>query len=144
MAENKTKPTGASVEGYLDAIKDEIRRKDCDFQVKLMTKITGSGPQMWGPSIVGFGHYRYKYESGREGEACVAGFSSRKPDLTVYLVDSGRKQDALLAKRGKHKMGKACLYIRRLSDVDIKVLEQLVAESVAEIKRRYGSAEGDA
>ena len=71
MAENKTKPTRASVEGYLDAIEDETRRKDCDFLVKLMTKITRSGPQMWGPSIVGFGHYRYKYESGREGEACV-------------------------------------------------------------------------
>ena len=138
MAKTKTKATNASVDAYLDAIKDETRRKDCDFLVKLMTKITGQTPTMWGLSIVGFGSYHYKYESGHEGDACVTGFSSRKPDLSVYLVASGHRQDELLSKLGKHKMGKACLYIRKLSDIDTKVLEQLVSDSVAEVKRRYG------
>ena len=138
MAKTKTKATNASVDAYLDAIKDETRRKDCDFLVKLMSKITGQTPTMWGLSIVGFGSYHYKYESGHEGDACVTGFSSRKPDLSVYLVASGPRQDELLSKLGKHKMGKACLYIRKLSDVDTKVLERLVSGSVAEVKRRYG------
>jgi hypothetical protein len=138
MAKTKTKATGASVEAYLDAIKDEVRRKDCDFLVKLMKKITGQPPKMWGPSIVGFDSYHYRYESGHEGDACVAGFSSRKPDLTVYVLASGPGQEELLSRLGKHKMGKACLYIRRLSDVDTKVLERLISGSVAEVKRRYG------
>ncbi len=139
MAENKTKPTGASVESYLGAIEDATRRKDCDFLVKLMTKVTRSPATMWGPTIVGFGSYHYTYESGREGDACVTGFSSRKLDLTVYLTASSPEQEALLAKLGKHRMTKACLYIRRLSDVDTQVLEQLVAGSVAEVRRRYPS-----
>jgi hypothetical protein len=92
---------------------------------------------MWGPSIVGFGSYHYRYESGREGDSCLAGFSSRKGDISLYLAGGFPGRDALLAKLGKHKMGKGCLYVRRLSDVDLKVLEQLVIESIAEMKRRY-------
>jgi hypothetical protein len=93
---------------------------------------------MWGPTIVGFDSYHYRYESGHEGDACVAGFSSRKPDLTVYVLASGPGQEEFLSSLGKHKMGKACLYIRKLSDVDTKVLDRLISGSVAEVKRRYG------
>jgi hypothetical protein len=138
MSENKTTVTEASVDLYIADIKDEVRRNDCLYLIELMTRLTKHKPRMWGPSIVGFGQYRYKYESGREGESCITGFSSRKGDLSVYLVAAGTNQDDLLAKLGKHKMGKACLYIRKLSDVDADVLEQLVAESVAEVRRRHG------
>ncbi len=137
MAENKTKATNASVDDYIAAIADEERRGDCLALVKLMSHITNEKPVMWGPSIVGFGHYHYRYDSGREGDACVAGFSSRKPDISVYLTASGPHQDVLLKKLGKHKMAKCCLSIRRLSTIDMKVLEQLITESVVEIKRRY-------
>ena len=138
MAQNKTQATEASVGGYLDAIDDPSRRKDCDALVKLMSRVTKQAPKMWGPSIVGFGSYHYQYESGREGDSCLTGFSSRKPDLSVYLVAGFPGQDELLARLGKHKMGKACLYVRKLSDVDVKVLQELVAGSVAEVKRRHG------
>lgn len=141
MAANKTKPTGASVEGYIAAIDDESRRKECSALAKLMAKITKQKPKMWGASIVGFGTYRYKYESGREGESCLTGFSSRKGAISVYLIASFPGQDKLLFRLGKHKMGKACLYIRKISDVDVKVLEQLVVGSVAEVRRRYGPQE---
>ena len=138
MAENKTKAREASVESYFSTIKDEARRKDCETLAKLMTRATKQPPKMWGTSIVGFGSYHYKYESGREGDSCLTGFSSRKGDISVYLVANFPGQEELLSKLGKHKMGKGCLYIRKLSDVDLKVLEQLVARSVAERKRRYG------
>jgi hypothetical protein len=138
MAENKTKATDASVESHLAAIKNEARRGDCEALARLMTKATKQKPKMWGASIVGFGSYHYKYESGREGDSCLTGFSSRKGDISVYLVASFPGQAELLSKLGKHKMGKGCLYIRKLSDVDLKVLERLVVGSVAERKRHYG------
>lgn len=138
MADNKTKPTDASVQAYLAAIEDEGRRSDCVALASLMSEVIGEPPTMWGSSIVGFGSYHYKYDSGREGDACLCGFSSRKGDISVYLLASGAELEALLAKLGKHKMGKACLYIRRLSDVDADVLAQLVTASVAEVRRRYG------
>jgi hypothetical protein len=131
--ENKTKQTEASVEEYLANIGDETRRADCEALVKLMSGVTRKPPKMWGSSIVGFGSYHYRYASGREGDMCLAGFSSRKADLTVYVITAG--QEALLKKLGKHKVSKACLYIKRLADVDVKVLRQLVAASVAEVKR---------
>ncbi|MGE3388236.1 MAG: DUF1801 domain-containing protein [Bdellovibrionales bacterium] len=137
MAENKTKPTGASVDDYINAIENEERRDDCRTLVKLMSIVTRQKPAMWGPSIVGFGAYHYKYESGREGDSCLTGFSSRKGDISVYLVVSGSDQANLLKQLGKHKMAKACLYIRRLRDVDLKILEQLVRNSVEEVKLRY-------
>jgi len=137
MAENKTKATEASVEGYFSAIEDAARRKDCEALAELMTKATSEPPTMWGTSIVGFGSYHYRYESGREGDSCLIGFSSRKGDISVYLaIFPGH--DELLAKLGKHKMGKGCLYIRTLSDVDLTVLEQLIVGSIAERKHRYG------
>lgn len=137
MAENKTKTTEASVDDYLAAIEDEARRKDCMALAKLMTKATKYKPVMWGSSIVGFGSYHYKYESGREGDSCLTGFSPRKGDISVYLMGDYEGREELFAQLGRHKMGKACLYIRQLSDVDLKVLEQLVIGSVAEMKRRY-------
>ncbi len=137
MAENKTKATEASVESYLSAIEDEARRKDCEALAKLMTKATKAQPKMWGSSIVGFGSYHYKYESGREGDTCLTGFASRKGDISVYLVASFPGQEELLSKLGKHKMGKGCLYVRKLSDIDLRVLEKLIVGSVAERKRHY-------
>src|SRR5947207_15388621 len=108
-----------------------------------MANATKQKPKMWGASIVGFGSYHYSYESGREGDSCLTGFSSRKGDISVYLTASFPGRDELLSKLGKHKMGKACLYVRKLSDVDLNVLEQLVVGSVAETKRRYVQAQSD-
>ena len=104
---------------------------------KLMTKATKQKPKMWGTSIVGFGSYHYRYESGREGDSCLTGFSSRKSDISVYLVASFPGREELLSKLGKYKVGGGCLYIRKLSDVDLKVLERLIVGSVAERKRLY-------
>jgi hypothetical protein len=132
---NKTTLTEASVEEYIANIADEGRRADCAALAKLMSAVTRKPPKMWGTAIVGFGQYHYKYDSGREGDMCLAGFSSRKADLTVYVFTEG--QDALLAKLGKHKRSKACLYLKRLADVDEAVLKKLIAASVAEVKRRY-------
>ena len=136
-AENKTKATEASVASYLAAIEDEGRRKDCEALAKLMAKATRQKPTMWGTSIVGFGSYNYKYESGREGDSCLVGFSSRKGDISIYgLVDFPAKEK-LLAKFGKYKGAKGCLSVRRIADIDTKVLEQLIVNAVAERKRRH-------
>lgn len=137
MSENKTKASDASVDAYLEAIADPTRRTDCQALVRLMQKITGERPRMWGSSIVGFGSYHYRYESGREGDSCATGFSSRKTDISVYLTADFLGQEALLARLGKHKMGKACLAIQRLSDVDLGVQEQLVARSVEAVREQY-------
>lgn len=138
MAENKTKPTGAGVEDYIAARANEQQRSDCQELMALLKKITRQPPKMWGPSIVGYGFYRYTYESGRTGEAPLVGFAIRGRQLVVYLIAEGSRQKSLLSKLGKHKMGKVCLYFKRLADLDKSVLEQLVANSVAEVKRRYG------
>lgn len=140
MYEAKTKPTESSVSAYLDAIEDEGRRKDCKELAKLMTKVTGCKPKMWGTSIVGFDQYHYKYASGHQGDACIVGFSSRKGDLSVYMFAGYEGAEGLLAELGKHKLGKACLYLKRLSDVRMPVLEKLLARAVAEIRRRYPAA----
>jgi hypothetical protein len=142
MVENKTKATTASVAAYLAAIADEARRQDCAALAKLMTHATQQPPVLWGASIVGFGSYHYKYDSGHEGDSCLVGFSSRKGDISIYLMAGFPGRDELLARLGRHKMGKACLYVRRLGDIDPKVLEQLVVGSVSEIQRRYGPAKG--
>jgi uncharacterized protein DUF1801 len=138
MAENKTKATEASVESYLAAIGDEARRRDCEALARLMTRATKQKPKMWGTAIVGFGSYHYRYESGREGDSCLTGFSSRKSDISVYLVADFPGQKELLSKLGKHKMGGGCLHLRSLGDVDLKILEKLIAGSVAERKRLHG------
>ena len=138
MAENKTKPTDASVEDYIAARANEQQRRDCLELMALLEKVTRQPPKMWGPSMVGYCSYRYTYESGRTGEAPLAGFAIRGRELVVYLVAEGDRQKSLLSKLGKHKMGKSCLYFKRLADLDKAVLEQLVANSVAEVRRRYG------
>lgn len=142
MAEAKTKPTPVSVDGYLATKATSDQLADAKALMDLMKKVTKQAPKMWGPSIVGFGSYTYKYESGRTGESCLTGFAVRGKELVVYLVAEGQSQQDLLAKLGKHKMGKACLYFKRLADLDIKVLEALVTESVAEAKRRHAVSSG--
>jgi hypothetical protein len=130
MPDNKTKPTTVGVASFLKTLPDETRRADAKALVKLMQTATGEKPKMWGPSIVGFGSHHYRYESGREGDTPLAGFSPRKAATTIYglgLADS----EALLAKLGKHTTGKGCLYIKKLADVDQKVLEALIVKSVA-------------
>ena len=138
MAENKTKFTDASIEDYIASRANEQQRSDCLELMALFKKVTRHSPRMWGPSIVGYGSYRYTYESGRTGEAPLAGFAIRGRELVVYVVAEGDKQKSLLSKLGKHKMGKVCLYFKQLADLDRSVLERLVVGSVADLKRRYG------
>jgi hypothetical protein len=134
--ELKTRPTGQSVEAFLDAVPDAARRADCAWLLAAMRRATGAEPRMWGPSIVGFGVYRYKYESGREGEWPVIGFSPRRQDLSVYIMPGFERFGALLDKLGRHRTGKSCLYLKRLADVDTAVLEQLIARSVSAMARQ--------
>jgi hypothetical protein len=138
MHENKTKITTASPAAYIEAIKDDERKKDCKALSKIMTKVTGEKPKMFGTSIVAFGKYHYKYASGHEGDSCLTGFSSRKAEISVYLMQfPGR--DKLEAKLGKHKSGKGCLYIKKMSDVDPAVLEKMIDASVAYVRKTYPS-----
>jgi hypothetical protein len=137
MAENKTKPTAASVSSYIASKANERQQADCRVLMAMFKNITGKSPRMWGPSIVGYGSQRYTYESGRTGEVPLACFAIRGRDLVVYLYAEGRKQKALLSKLGTHTMGKSCLYLKQLADVDKSVLEKLVVGSIAEFQRRY-------
>ncbi len=144
MYDAKTKPTKVGVAAHIAAIDDEARRKDCRALVALMKRITGCTPKMWGPSIIGFDQYHYRYASGHEGDSCVVGFASGKAQLSIYLLAGYETNQtrALLAQLGKHKIGKACLYIKRLSDIQMPILEILVAQSVAETRRRYPAPAG--
>jgi len=137
MAKNdlKTKVNKASVEGFLDSVEDEQKRKDCYEILKMMRQITKEEPKMWGSSIVGFGSYHYKGASGREGDWMITGFSPRKQNLTLYLMGGFDVEKDLLNKLGKHKTSVGCLYIKKLDDVDQKVLEELVTESVKKVKK---------
>jgi hypothetical protein len=143
MAENKTKPSDASVEGYIASRASEQQRVDCKELMALLKKVTRQQPRMWGPSIVGYGSYKYTYDSGRTGEAPLAGFAIRGRELVVYLLVEGEKQRSLLSKVGKHKMGKVCLYFKRLADLDKSVLEKLVVGSISEVRRRHGWRVGE-
>ena len=139
MSEAKTQPTAVGVEHYYAAITDGARRSDCRVLTGIMQRLSGHPPVMWGTGIVGFGTYHYTYASGHEGNSCLVGYSSRKSDISVYLL-SGYESDtttALLAQLGPHKIGKACLYLRKLSDVQLPVLEQLITRSIADTKARY-------
>lgn len=131
MAQLKTQPTGASVEAYLNAVEDEKKRADSFALLQLMQEVTGEPATMWGDSIVGFGSYHYCYESGREGDWFLTGFAPRKRNLTLYIMAGFDQYDGLLARLGKHKTGKACLYINKLEDVDLDVLRELVRQSAA-------------
>ena len=134
MAEQKTKPTQASVKQFLNQVPDKERRDDCFTVAKIMEEITGDKPKMWGPSIVGFGTYRYKYASGREGDWPITGFSPRKRDLTLYMMVGFEKQTELMKQLGKHSTGKSCLYVKRLSDIHIPTLKKLIKWSIKELK----------
>jgi hypothetical protein len=138
MAEQKTKPTEVTASDFLDRIPAEKVRDDCYALIGLMKKITGAEPKMWGPSIVGFGKYHYKYDRGHEGYSCLTGFSPRKQNITLYVMPGFSGHPELLEKLGKHKSGKGCLYIKRLEDVNVNVLEELVRHSVDYLKSRYG------
>ena len=142
MTDQKTKATEASVSAYLDARATEEQRADCKVLMAMLEKVTKQGPKMWGPSIVGFGSYEYTYDSGRSGESCLAGFALRGKQTVIYLVADSKEQELLLPKLGKHTMGKSCLYFKRLGDLDLSVLEQLIAAAVIEVKRRYGAVRG--
>lgn len=137
MAENKTQPTDASVDAYIASRADDQREADCRLLMAMFKKITKQAPTMWGPSIVGYGKYRYTYESGRTGEAPLAGFAIRGRELCVYL-NCESDADELLSQLGKHRMSKSCLYFKQLADIELSVLEQLIASSIANVRRRYG------
>jgi hypothetical protein len=137
MAELKTTRNNASVSAFLDAIKDECRRADCKAVARLMQKMTGEKPKMWGTSIVGFGSYHYVYASGREGDWPITGFSPRAQALTLYIMSGFDGEPALMKKLGKYKTGKSCLYVKSLADVDVAVLEELVRRSIDFIRKKY-------
>ena len=135
MTEAKTRPTEQDVEQFLDGVADERQRRDCRAVAALMREVTGAEPRMWGDSIVGFGSYHYRYASGREGDWLLTGFSPRKQNLTLYLSYGVEQHGDLLARLGKHKVGKACLYLKRLDDVDQEALRELIRRSVEEAAR---------
>ena len=137
MSDLKTRPTDASVEAFIDAVDHPRRREDARTLLELMHRVTGEEPVMWGPSIVGYGSYHYRYASGQEADWPVVAFSPRKQNLSIYIVTGFEECDKLLSRLGKHKIGKSCLYINKLADVDLDALESLVRASVAEMKRRY-------
>jgi len=131
MPENKTKPTSASVAEFIAAVPDETRRADAKVLLKMMRQATGEKPKMWGPTIVGFGSVHYRYASGREGEMPRIAFSPRKPSSVLYGLIGFKGADSLLEKLGPHSTGKGCLYIKRLANVDLAILERLIAEATA-------------
>jgi hypothetical protein len=137
MAEIKTKPTAVAVDDFIEAVPHPQRREDARKVRAMMERLSGYPAAMWGPSIVGFGTYHYKYESGHEGDMARIGFSPRKAELVFYVLTDAEDQEARLARLGKHKTGKCCLYIKRLSDVDEAVLEELVVEALAYMREKY-------
>ena len=137
MAEAKTKPTGVSVTEFLTRVEDPQRRADSKVLVEMMSRITGEKPRMWGPTIIGFGQYHYKYASGHEGDMARIGFSPRAKEQVLYVLDGTGWEDPLLARLGKHKTGKCCLYVKRLSDVDETVLEEIAVRSWQSMNERY-------
>ncbi len=142
MAEMKTVKNDNSVENFLNKVDDENKREDSIKILQLMQEVTGEEPKMWGDSIIGFGEYHYRYASGREGNAPLVGFSPRKQNLTLYLMGcyinpDDKQYDQLFQQLGKHKTGKSCLYVNKLSDVDISVLEQLITRSFEDMQNRY-------
>ena len=138
-SDNKTRPTGASVTAFVNAVENDTRRRDARTLLAMMKKVTGEKPKMWGPSIIGFGEYHYKYESGREGDMLNVGFSPRKANMALYVMGSIAEDDPLRDRLGKYKTGKSCLYINKLEDVDLAVLEKLVAKSYKATLRKYAS-----
>lgn len=137
MAETKTRATEVSVDAFIEAVEDPIRREDAKVIRAMMERLTGEPPRMWGPSIVGFGSYDYRYDSGHEGTSCRLGFSPRKSELVLYVLTGAPEQEAQLASLGKHKTGKSCLYIKTLADVNLSVLEEITRGALAHMDERY-------
>jgi Domain of unknown function (DU1801) len=138
-SENKTRPTAVSPKKFIAALQDGPRKRDAEALLPWFEKMTGLKPRMWGPSMIGFGRYRYKYESGSEGEAMMTGFSPRKAEMVIYTMP-GYQADSMqgkLRRLGKHKLGKSCLYIKRLSDVDMDVLAEIVKDGMAYMRSHY-------
>ncbi len=140
MAEQKTKPTEQDVEAFLSAIENDQKRQDAFAILQLMQDVTGESARMWGPSMVGFGSYHYQYASGHEGDSFVTGFSPRKDNFSLYIMGGFDRYSALLEKLGKFKTGKACLYVKKLADIDLEVLQELVKQSTAYIANTYPAA----
>jgi len=138
VAELKTRKTDASVAAFLAGVKDERKRRDAQAILDLMKKVTGEEPKMWGTSIIGFGSYRYKHDSGKAGEWPVLGFSPRKQNLTMYLMDGAGRHEAALKKLGKHKTGVGCLYVTSLDDIDVNVLQGVLTASVKNTTKKKG------
>ena len=136
-SENRTQPTKVSVRSFVDGVENETRRKDARALLKIFKGVTGMSPQMWGPSLIGYGRYHYKYESGREGEMLMTGFSPRKANLVLYIMPGYLDLEEKLARLGKHKLGKACLYINKLDDVDIDVLKEIIVYGVEYMQENY-------
>jgi len=136
-AKNKTTATENSVEDFLNGVKDDQKREDSFKILEMMERLSGYEPKMWGASIVGFGEYHYKYESGREGDMCRIGFSPRAQNLTLYMITGYSEKGDELARLGKHKLGKSCLYIKRLSDVDEDVLEEMIVKDLKAMDEKY-------
>lgn len=136
-ANNKTKPTAISPTVFLKTIEPERRRKDGQVLLKFFNRVTGLKPKMWGPSIIGYGRYAYKYDSGREGEHLITGFSPRKTALTIYIMPGFSQLTSQLEKLGKHKTSKSCLYINKLTDIDMDVLETIVMHGVGYMRDNY-------
>jgi hypothetical protein len=136
MAENKTKVTEVDPHDFIKKVDGAEKQKDSEELIRMMSRATGKPPKMWGPTIVGFGKYHYKYESGREGDMCLTGFSPRKPSLVLY-IGAALKDSKLMARLGKYKVAGSCLYIKKLADIDRAVLKELIAKAVAEMRRRY-------
>lgn len=139
MAENKTTRNQSSVFDFLNGIQEEKKRQDALDLLQLFKNATGLKPEMWGPSIVGFGNYHYKYESGREGDFFLTGFSPRKQNLTIYIMPGFNRYPQLMKNIGKYKTGKSCLYVKKLEDIDREVLKKLIRESVEYMNKKYNS-----
>ena len=137
MAKLKTRPTNQSVDEFIASVENETKRSDCEVLLELMQQLTGESPVMWGDSIVGFGNYHFKYESGRELDWMLAGFSPRKQNLTIYFMGGFKNQELLLEKLGKAKNSVGCLYIKKLADIDMEVLTEMIKLSVETVKERY-------
>ena len=139
MSGNKTVPTKASVEAFIEAVPQEEKRNDCFKLLEVMQSITGEAPVMWGPGIIGFGSYHYRYDSGREGDMLMTGFSPRSQNISLYIMSGFGRYESLLKKLGKYKTGKSCLYVKRLSDINMEILEELIRDSYNHCKSKYNS-----
>jgi hypothetical protein len=137
MSQNKTRPTEVSPADFIASVDHPVRRADAETLLEMMTRITGEQPKMWGPSIIGFGQYHYRYDSGREGDFMRTGFSPRKSNMVVYILPGYTDFSAILDRLGKHKLGKSCLYINKLDDVDLDVLEELIRAGLADMAEKY-------